>query len=214
MPPVAFSDWPKPSPWMKSRAAAASRPPRVRIVVQQRDVVLAAVHERPEDARVQVAREDRHHAVVRAQHLRGRTRPGLLARREAHARTVRQTAAGGPALVVSDSDALTPYMSHVVPGCEFLFATTTDESVRRPGRLMFVVPARSSRCERPLGGSVAAIESIDATNRPSLPRRSLRSTYSMQPEPAPPNAVFFHRSGSTPNCCQRCWSVEPSRAAA
>ena len=34
--------------------------------------------------------------------------------------------------------------------------------------------------------------------------------YSMQAEPAPPNAAFFQRSGSTANCCQRCWSVEPS----
>src|SRR5689334_13715218 len=33
----------------------------------------------------------------------------------------------------------------------------------------------------------------------------------MHAEPAPPNTTFFHRSGSTPNCCQRCWSVEPSR---
>src|SRR5690349_943580 len=33
----------------------------------------------------------------------------------------------------------------------------------------------------------------------------------MHADPAPPNAAFFHRSGSTPNCCQRCWSVEPSR---
>src|SRR5512146_1211103 len=33
----------------------------------------------------------------------------------------------------------------------------------------------------------------------------------MHAAPAPPNAPFFQRSGSTENCCQRCWSVEPSR---
>src|SRR5262245_61497685 len=35
--------------------------------------------------------------------------------------------------------------------------------------------------------------------------------YSMHAEPSPPNDSAFQRSGSTPNCCQRCWSVEPSR---
>src|SRR6185369_11160329 len=34
----------------------------------------------------------------------------------------------------------------------------------------------------------------------------------MHAMPAPPNALFFQRSGSTANCCQRCWSVfGPSR---
>jgi len=50
---------------------------------------------------------------------------------------------GAPALVVSDSDALTPYMSHVVPGCEFLFATTPGEvcAFQPPGVVvMSVVP--------------------------------------------------------------------------
>src|SRR5262249_34282057 len=35
--------------------------------------------------------------------------------------------------------------------------------------------------------------------------------YIMQASPCPPNAGSFQRSGSTANCCQRCWSVEPSR---
>src|ERR1041385_2250235 len=115
-----------------------------------------------------------------------------------------------PALVVSDSDALTPYMSQVVPGCEFLFATTTEASVRTSRPLMFVVPAACQPLWAPHLAAAVLIESITPTKRPSLPRRSLRSTYSMHAEPAPPNAAFFHRSGSTPNCCQRCWSVEPS----
>src|SRR5215471_11786542 len=117
-----------------------------------------------------------------------------------------------PALVESDSLALTPYMSQVVPGCEFLLLTATDMFVRTSRLLMFVVPgAVQPLCAPCLAAVVPQIESITETNRPSLPRRSLRSTYSMHAEPAPPNAKFFHRSGSTPNCCQRCWSVEPSK---
>src|SRR5262249_33848450 len=117
-----------------------------------------------------------------------------------------------PALVVSDSDALTPYMSHVVPGCEFLLLTATDMSVRTSRLTMFVVPgANQPLCAPRLATDVAPVESIVATNRPSLPRRSLRSMYSMQAAPAPPYAPFFQRSGSTENSCQRCWSVEPSR---
>src|SRR5262245_18802547 len=119
-----------------------------------------------------------------------------------------------PALVVSDSDALTWYMSHVVPGCEFLLLTATDMSVRTSRPLMFVVPgACQPLCAPNLTAAVAVNESIVATNRPSLPRRSFKSMYSMQADPAPPNAPFFQRSGSTENCCQRCWSVfGPSRA--
>src|SRR5258708_317888 len=110
-----------------------------------------------------------------------------------------------PALVVSDSDALTPYMSHVVPGCEFLLLTATDMFVRTSSPLMFVVPgAVQPLCEPRFKTEVAPIESITETKRPSLPRRSLRSMYSMQAEPKPPNALFFQRSGSTENCCQRC----------
>src|SRR6185436_12348835 len=117
-----------------------------------------------------------------------------------------------PALVVSDSEALTPYMSHVVPGCEFLLLTTTLRFVRTSSPSMFVVPAACHPlCAPYFAAAVRQIESATATNRPSLPRRSFRSTYSMQAEPAPPNAAFFHRSGRTLNCCQRCWSLEPSR---
>src|SRR5689334_11648216 len=116
-----------------------------------------------------------------------------------------------PALVVIDSAALTPYMSQVVPGCEFLFATTTDGSVRTSRPLMFVVPAACQPlCAPHLAAAVPPIESMTDTNRPSLPRRSFQSTYSRHAIPKPPNAAFFQRSGSTPNCCQRCWSVEPS----
>src|SRR5262245_44613241 len=94
---------------------------------------------------------------------------------------------GAPALVVSDSDALTPYMSHVVPGCEFLFATTTLGSVRTSRPTIFVLPDANQPLWAPrFATAVAATESIVATNRPSLPRRSLRSMYSMQAEPAPP----------------------------
>src|SRR5689334_3481469 len=114
-------------------------------------------------------------------------------------------APGAPALVVSDSDALTPYMSHVVPGCEFLLLTATLMSVRTSRLAILVVPgACQPLCAPHLGAAVAPMESIVATNRPSLPRRSLRSMYSMHAEPAPPNAAFFQRSGSTANCCQRC----------
>src|SRR5262245_53511294 len=113
-----------------------------------------------------------------------------------------------PALVVSDSDALTWYMSHVVPGCEFLLLTSTDMLVRTSRPLMFVVPgACQPLCAPYLIAEVPPMESITATNRPSFPRRSFKSTYSMQAAPAPPNAAFFQRSGSTLNCCQRCWSV-------
>src|SRR5438874_12235056 len=105
---------------------------------------------------------------------------------------------GAPALVVSDSDALTPYMSHVEPGCEFLFETATDMSVRTSMPAMSVVPgACQPLCDPYLAAAVAPIESIVATNRPSLPRRSLRSMYSMHAAPAPLKATFFQRSGST-----------------
>src|SRR5262245_60584792 len=119
-----------------------------------------------------------------------------------------------PAFVVSDSAALTWYMSQVVPGCEFLLLTATDMFVRTSRPLMFVVPgACQPLCAPYLAAAVPPIESITETNRPSLPRRSFQSTYSMHAAPAPPNAAFFHRSGSTENCCQRCWSVDgPSRA--
>src|SRR5258706_6633363 len=110
-----------------------------------------------------------------------------------------------PAFVVSDSDALTPYMSHVVPGCEFLLLTATDMFVRTSSPTMFVVPgAVQPLCDPRFAVWVMPIESIIETKRPSLPRRSFRSTYSMQAEPCPPNALLFQRSGSTENCCQRC----------
>src|SRR5216683_1214404 len=97
-----------------------------------------------------------------------------------------------PAFVVSDSDALTPYMSHVVPGCEFLLLTATDMFVRTSRPLMFVVPgACQPLCAPHFAAAVLPIESITETKRPSLPRRSFRSTYSMQAEPDPPNATFF-----------------------
>src|SRR5262245_22652869 len=118
-----------------------------------------------------------------------------------------------PEPVVADSAALTPYMSQVVPGCEFLLLTARLMFVRTSTLLMFTpLPACQPLCAPHLAGEVPLIESITATNRPSLPRRSFRSTYSMQAAPAPPNAEFFHRSGSTENCCQRWRSVElPSR---
>src|SRR5881409_3993811 len=110
-----------------------------------------------------------------------------------------------PALFVSDSAPLTPYMSHVVPGCEFLLLTATDMFVRTSRPTMFVVPgAFQPLCEPRLTDWLIPSESITLTNRPSLPRLSFRSTYSMQAEPEPPNATFFQRSGSTANCCQRC----------
>src|SRR5512147_2894993 len=93
-------------------------------------------------------------------------RPARLARR----------LPGAPALVVSDSDALTPYMSHVVPGCEFLLLTATDRSVRTSRPAIAVVPgAVQPLCEPRLTAAVAPIESIADTKRPSLPRRSFRS---------------------------------------
>src|SRR5258706_11733775 len=110
-----------------------------------------------------------------------------------------------PALVVIDSDALTPYMSHVVPGCEFLLLTATDMFVRTSRPAMFVVPgAVQPLCAPHFAAAVFPIESITETKRPSLPRRSFRSMYSMHAAPEPPNATFFQRSGSTANCCQRC----------
>src|SRR5215471_3496898 len=111
-----------------------------------------------------------------------------------------------PALVVIDSLALTPYMSQVVPGCEFLLLTVAPPGlVTALYVVMSNVPAACQPlCAPYLATAVPVRESITETNRPSLPRRSLRSTYSRQAEPAPPNAAFFHRSGSTPNCCQRC----------
>src|SRR6185369_1743680 len=100
----------------------------------------------------------------------------------------------------------------VVPGCEFLLLTTTLMFVRTSRLLMFTSPgACQPLCAPHFAVAVPPIESITPTKRPSLPRRSLRSTYSMHAMPAPPNAAFFHRSGSTANCCQRCWSVELSR---
>src|SRR5580765_7241370 len=118
-----------------------------------------------------------------------------------------------PALVVSDSEALTPYMSQVVPGCEFLLLTVAPPGLEAALYVvMSNVPAACQPLWAPhLAAAVPPIESITPTNRPSLPWRSLRSTYSMQAEPAPPNAAFFQRSGITAHCCQRCWSVEPSR---
>src|SRR5256885_15965077 len=101
---------------------------------------------------------------------------------------------GAPALEVSDSDALTPYMSHVVPGCEFRLLTATLMLVRTSRLAMFVVPgANQPLCAPCFAAAVAPIESIVATNRPSLPRRSLRSMYSMQADPCPPNAASFQR---------------------
>src|SRR5689334_2797405 len=87
-----------------------------------------------------------------------------------------------PALVVSDSDALTPYMSHVVPGCEFLLLTVAPPGlVAALYVVMSNVPAACQPlCAPYLAAAVAATESIVATNRPSLPRRSFRSTYSRQ----------------------------------
>src|SRR6266487_2285135 len=118
-----------------------------------------------------------------------------------------------PALEVNDSAALTPYMSHVVPGCEFLLLTATDMFVRTSRPLRFTVFEALQPLWAPhLAARVAPSESITETQRPSLPRRSHQSTNSMQAMPLPPNAVFFHRSGRTLNCCQRCSSVdEPSR---
>src|SRR5262245_65444056 len=88
-----------------------------------------------------------------------------------------------PALVVSDSDALTWYMSHVVPGCEFLLLTATDMFVRTSRPLMFVVPgACQPLCAPHLVAAVPTIESITETHRPALPRRSFRWVTSMQVE--------------------------------
>src|ERR1051325_6500166 len=116
-----------------------------------------------------------------------------------------------PALAVSDSDALTPYMSHVVPGCAFWLLTVTDRFVRTSSPPMSTVPgAVQPLCAPRLANFVSPSESIMLTKCPSFPRRSSRSTYSMQAMPWPPNARFFQRSGSTANCCQRCWSVECS----
>src|SRR5262245_59596084 len=96
-----------------------------------------------------------------------------------------------PALVESDSAALTPYMSHVVPGCWFLLLTATDMFVRTSRPLTFVVPGACQPLWAPhLVVEVAMRESITETNWPSLPRRSFQSTYSMQAEPTPPNAAF------------------------
>src|SRR5260221_11561144 len=121
--------------------------------------------------------------------------PARLARR----------APGAPAVVVSDSDALTPYMSHVVPGCEFLLLTATDMFVRTSSPTMFVVPAACQPlCAPHFTGWVFPIESITETKRPSLPRLSLRSMYRMQADPATQNAAYLHRSVSTANCGQRC----------
>src|SRR6185295_8117911 len=116
-----------------------------------------------------------------------------------------------PALVPIDSDAFTWYMSHVVPGCEFLLLTATDGSDAYVHVVRSVVPgACQPLCAPHLARDVPPIESITPTNRPSLPRRSFRSTYSMQAEPLPPNALLFQRSGSTAKCSKRCSSVEPS----
>src|SRR5947207_2009189 len=93
-----------------------------------------------------------------------------------------------PALVVSDSAALTPYMSHVVPGCEFLLLTATLMFVRTSRPSTFTLPAACQPlCAPYLAAAVPQVESIADTNRPSLPRRSFQSTYSMHAEPAPPN---------------------------
>src|SRR5262245_9705969 len=113
-----------------------------------------------------------------------------------------------PALCVSDSAALTPYMSHVVPGCEFLLLTATLMFVRTSRPFTFTFPgACQPLCAPHLSCAVPQIESMTATKLASLPRRSFQSMYSMQAEPAPPNTALFHRSGSTENCCQRCASV-------
>src|SRR6185436_16558721 len=117
-----------------------------------------------------------------------------------------------PALVVSDSAAFTPYMSHVVPGCEFLPNTATDRFVRtsRPSRFTAPDPCQPL-CAPHFAEEVAHSVSIKPANTPSLPRESHQSTYSKHAEPIPPKLPLFHRSGNTENCCQRCMSVECSR---
>src|SRR4029077_9458139 len=87
---------------------------------------------------------------------------------------------GAPALVVSDSDAFTWYMSHVVPGCEFLLLTATVGSDVYVHVVRSVVPGACQPLRAPhFREAVPPIESITPTNRPSLPRRSFRSMYSM-----------------------------------
>src|ERR1041385_544008 len=100
-----------------------------------------------------------------------------------------------PALVKSDSEALTPYMSHVVPGCEFLLLTVAPPGlVAALYVVMSNVPAACQPlCAPYLAAAVPVMESITATKRPSLPPRSLRSTYSMHAEQGRPNAAFFAR---------------------
>jgi hypothetical protein len=58
-PPVAFSDCAEAVALDEDPARLGCPSRRREEVVEERDVVLAAVHERPEDAAAQVAREDR-----------------------------------------------------------------------------------------------------------------------------------------------------------
>src|ERR1051326_1034911 len=75
-----------------------------------------------------------------------------------------------PALAVSDSDALTPYMSHVVPGCAFWLLTVTDRFVRTSSPPMSTVPgAVQPLCAPRLANFVSPSESIMLTKCPSFP---------------------------------------------
>src|SRR6185503_17421350 len=85
-----------------------------------------------------------------------------------------------PALVVSDSAAFTPYMSQVVPGCEFFPNTATDRFVRISSPERFSTPAECQPlCAPHLADIVMHNESATEANTPSFPRRSFQSTYSM-----------------------------------
>src|SRR5512138_2417927 len=81
----------------------------------------------------------------------------------------------------SDSDAFTPNMSHVVPGCEFRLWTN-------PAGSFTLTPPTACQplCAPYFVLRVAPIESATDTHTRSLPRRSFRSTYSMQAWPRPP----------------------------
>src|SRR6266850_2865188 len=118
-----------------------------------------------------------------------------------------------PAEVVSDSEALTPYMSHVEPGWPPCVTRATDVLLTSIGSPVSVVRAfgEPPGASQPLWAprfatDVAPIVSATDTNARSAPRRSFSSTYSMHAMPPPaglplsslsPRVGSFQRSGRT-----------------
>src|SRR5262245_17443296 len=117
--------------------------------------------------------------------------------------------------VVDDSDAFTPYMSQIVPGCPPCAYTAIDGSVPMATVMSWSPRACQPLCAPKRPGAVAPIESAKPTQNRSSPRRSSQSRKSMHAGAEASRSFAaqrpsFQRSGRTLNSCHRCPSVLPS----